>query len=310
MRAFGFTVVAALLVAPSVVDRHALCAQAPSPSEAADVAAPSLAAPGATAPAFTTASVKRSASETPGMRVDMPPGRLSIENASLVFLMGAAFGVPASSIEGGPAWTRSERFDVSGTTDPSRPRDDMQAMLRTLLAERFKLVTHFDGRDMPIYALVVDREDGRLGPQLRQANVDCAAVQAQRARGISPPPVTDGAVAPCSMQSSAGRLRASAMPLGTFAASISALARRPVRDRTGLAAGFDVDLEWMAGSRAAATQAQGSPGTQGAPRAPAAAVDVAAFFAALQEQLGLRLEPDEESVDVLVIDRVEAPSPD
>lgn len=296
MRAFTAALVAALLVASATTGRHTVRAQA-----------------GAAAPAplaFTTASVTRSPAAAPGMRVDMPPGRMSISNASLVFLIGAAFGVPASSIEGGPQWARAERFDVSGTTDPSRPRDDMQVMLRTLLAERFKLVTHFEGRNTPIYALVVDRDDGRLGPQLRQVDVDCSAVQAQRGRSVGPAPATDGAVPLCSMQSSAGRLRASAMPLGTFAASISALARRPVRDRTGLAGGFDVDLEWMASSRAEATQAQGTQGQQGAPRAPAAAVDVAAFFAALQQQLGLRLEPDEESVDVLVIDRVEAPSPD
>lgn len=300
MHVFPFTVVTAVLAAWA----------ATSPRVATAQAAPDTAS---VRQAFTTASVKASASDAPGMRVDMPPGRLSIENASLVFLIGAAFGVPASSIEGGPAWTRGERFDVSGTTDPSQPRDDMQAMLRDLLADRFKLVTHFDARDTPIYALVVDRDDGRLGPQLHQADVDCAAVQAQRARGLAPAPVADGAVAPCSMQSSAGRLRASAMPLGTFAASISAVARRPVRDRTGLAGGFDVDLEWMAGSRAAAMQSRGSqnPGaTRGAPDAPGAAVDVAAFFTALQQQLGLRLEPDEESVDVLVIDRVEAPSLD
>jgi uncharacterized protein (TIGR03435 family) len=143
--------------------------------------------------------------------------------------------------------------------------------------------------------------------------VDCAAVQAQRARGIAPAPVTDGAVAPCSMQSSAGRLRASAMPLGTFAASISAVARRPVRDRTGLDGGFDVDLQWMASSRAEAAQARASQATgpaRGAPDAPGAAVDVAAFFTALQQQLGLRLEPDEESVDVLVIDHVGTPALD
>lgn len=292
MRAPVLTLVAALLAAPAVTGRYAVLAQA-----------------GPAAPAFTTASVTRSPAATPGMRVDMPPGRMSISNASLAFLIGAAFGVPASSIEGGPRWVTTDRFDVSGTTDPSRPRDDMQAMLRTLLAERFKLVTHFEGRDTPIYALVIDRDDGRLGPQLRQTDVDCAAVQAQRGRGVGPAPVADGAVPLCSMQSSAGRLRASAMPLGTFAASISALARRPVRDRTGLAGGFDVDLEWMASSRAEATQAQGTQAAQG-PRAPAAAVDVAGFFAALQQQLGLRLEPDQESVDVLVIDRVEAPSPD
>ncbi len=258
---------------------------------------------GGAPPAFTTSSVKPSRAPEPGMSVDMPPGRLAIGNASLVFLIGAAFGVPASSIEGGPRWVRTDRFDVAGTSDPGRPREDMAAMLRTLLADRFKLVAHFEGRETPIYAMVVDREDGRLGPQLRRASVDCAAVQAQRGRGGAPPaPATADAVPLCSMQSAAGRLRASAIPLPTFAASLSPLARRPVRDRTGLGGGFDVDLQWMAGTRAAAT-----PGGQGT---PAAAVDTAAFFAALQEQLGLRLDPDVEAVDVLVIDRVETPTPD
>ena len=101
-----------------------------------------------------------------------------------------AFQVQDFQLVGGPDWIAKERFDIvakaehdivptpPGTTGPG------QLMLRSLLAERFKLAVHQEKRELPVYALVVARNDRRLGPQLQRSTVDCQAIiTAQLGRG-------------------------------------------------------------------------------------------------------------------------------
>lgn len=102
-----------------------------------------------------------------------------------------AFGLQEQQIAGAPEWVKIDRFDIEARFDPAPvPGFDrtarLQAMLQNLLAERFQLRTHTEARDMPIYALMVEREDGRLGPQIKPAAVDCAALQAAIGRGGPP----------------------------------------------------------------------------------------------------------------------------
>jgi uncharacterized protein (TIGR03435 family) len=90
-------------------------------------------------------------------------------------------------IVGGPSWMDTDWFDVLANMAPGTTSTDMQAMVRSLLADRFKLRVHREMRELPVYALVLARPDGRLGPQLEHLSVDCDALRAARLKGEAPP---------------------------------------------------------------------------------------------------------------------------
>jgi uncharacterized protein (TIGR03435 family) len=247
-------------------------------------------------PAFEVASVKPNKSGERGSRLGMSPnGRMTATNVSLKQLITNAYNLRDFQITGGPDWLDVDRFDVAATVGhavvptPGGPPQELFQMLKNLLADRFKLVTHTQTKDVPIYQLILARPDGRLGPKLRAAEVDCAALMA---RGGPPPPVPAGEMPPCGTRFSNGHLNVRG---GTFAqvgrtfASVPGVERLVV-DKTGLVGSFDFDLDF--------TQDPGADAT-----APS-------FFTALQEQLGLKLESTRGPVDVLVIDRAEQPSLD
>jgi uncharacterized protein (TIGR03435 family) len=157
-------------------------------------------------------------------------------------------------------------------------------MLRSLLADRFALVIHTETQELPIYALRVVNRDGTLGAQLRQSDVDCDAVLAEMARtGRPAPPKAPGQMPPCSTQTSSGHLVANAIPMSQLAEMLSTFAGRETHEQTNLRGNFDLRLDWT---------------------------DDLSIFTAIQEQLGLKLEPTKGPVDVLVIDHVEKPTPD
>ena len=156
----------------------------------------------------------------------------------------------------------------------------MWPAIQGLLAKRFGLVVHREMRQQQVYALVVTRRDGTIGPGIRRSELGCAAVGAG-----------------CSIQLSGGRLRSRGMPLDRFAAALSTDAGRPVVNRTGLVGGFDVDLSFTPDVRSLSADAPTLPGG-----------DAPTLFTAVQEQLGLKLESATEPLEVLVIDRVELPT--
>ena len=92
--------------------------------------------------------------------------------------MRSAF-LAAYQLSGGPDWLDADRFDVEATAPgvPDSPRgtfpSPLLAMLRSLLEERFQLQTHFEAKELPVFALVLARRDGTLGPRLRRRTVDC-----------------------------------------------------------------------------------------------------------------------------------------
>ena len=147
---------------------------------------------------------------------------------------------------------------------------------RQLLAERFKLVAHTEQRETPIYSMVLARSDGRLGPNLQRVN-DCAEARSRKPAESSPPSASGA--------SGCG-------PIAVIASAASRLLGTPVVNNTGITGTFAYSLFYS-------TEAIN-----------VADLDVPSVPTALREQLGLKLEPARGSVDVLVIESVERPTPD
>ncbi|HET9194197.1 MAG TPA: TIGR03435 family protein, partial [Vicinamibacterales bacterium] len=246
---------------------------------------------------FEVASVKPNKSaETGGFIQRRPGGNFSVGNQTLQTLILFAHGIQVFQLVGAPDWIITERFDVvakAAADIPPTPFGQISPealMLRSLLEDRFRLSVHRETRDLPIYALVVARADGRLGPRLRRPASDfCARRFDAAAKGVDMPP-PPGTV--CGIRGGSNELTAGAFPMNEFVRFLAARTGRPVVDRTGLTGGWDFDLKW-------------SP-----PNEPNPDPDRPSVFTALQEQLGLRLDAITGPVDVLVIDRLEPLIPD
>ncbi|HEX7795044.1 MAG TPA: M56 family metallopeptidase [Vicinamibacterales bacterium] len=247
-----------------------------------------------------------------------PGGRLQATNVPLSMLVRFAYAIQEFQIIGLPDWKDSERFDLNAKAEsdlrpgPLGTVGPLQKMMQALLADRFELRAHVEKREMPIYALVVARADGRLGPGLRLSTVDCAALMAERARrGMMPAP--PGELMQCGFRIGPGQITGGSMPLSQLANSLSNFVQRVVVDRTGLNGNFDLDLKYtldqstMANALGPAKAAAiaGAP----SPDVPAGS-DAPGLLTALQEQLGLKLESARGQVDVLVIEHVDKPAPD
>jgi uncharacterized protein (TIGR03435 family) len=252
-------------------------------------------------PAFEVASIKPNTVENGSSSSGLLPGGVfRVVNGVVFGVIASAFGgdqpLHSSQVIGAPDWVRTSRFDiVAKAPDPDVQERDVLPMLQAMLADRFKLQVHHETRDLPVYALVRARADGRLGPQLRASSLDCAAVARARRDGT---PLPSGA--PQDRPACGYRMNGDAGGLSMMAAGItmdrlvSILANQSERiviNRTGLAGYFDVDLHWD------------SPRTGVTNDAPT-------IFTAAQEQLGLRLESRRAAVDVVVIDHIDRPTED
>src|SRR5688572_6483263 len=168
----------------------------------AAVSVAALSAQNAAPPAslsFDVATIKVNRSnETGGSFGLRPGGVVVITNNTLRNIVRNSYAVQNTQIAGGPEWFDTVRFDITAKAPASgegvQP-EQVMAMMQRLLAERFKLVVRREMRPTPVYALVVARSDGRLGPQLRKATVDCRAIladaRARNAQPVLPPPVGD-----------------------------------------------------------------------------------------------------------------------
>lgn len=225
------------------------------------------------APTFEVASIRPNTSgdAVSGTR-NLPGGRVTITNLPLRNMIRIAYGANDLEVVGGPDWVDGDRWDVLASAAPGSPADaPWQAMLKSLLMERFKLRAHLEPRDRPIYRLVFARGDKRLGPEIRRAacrsnDLDCGRTSANTS-GIR-----------------SGTITGVARTAAEIATSLSRYAERRVFDATGAAdARYDFQLRWS---------------------------EEVSIFTALQEQLGLKLEPATGRVDVLFIDGVEKPAPE
>jgi uncharacterized protein (TIGR03435 family) len=260
---------------------------------------------------FEAASVRPNASGEQGQSIRRQPGgRLTATNMPLRALITFAYQLQPFQLVGDPAWIRNERFDIVAKMEgdpapvpPGQGPDPLMLAMRTLLADRFNLVVHRETREMDIYALVVARPDGTLGPKLQRTTTDCEAMMAAARRG-GPPPQAPGPASPvlCGMRGTFGRLMVNAMPMSIFANNLSQQMQRVVVDRTGLTGGWDFELTFAPEPPAGPLP----PGVELPPVDP----NAPSLVTAIQEQLGLRLQSTKGPVEVLVVDRIEQPTPD
>jgi len=247
-------------------------------------------------PRFEAASIKRNVSGSGASSWGGRGGRWTGTNITPLMLVTNAYQYESFRIAGAPGWMSSERYDISAVADSEAERTPVQAMLRTLLAERFNFVAHVEMRPLQTYQLVLAREDGRLGPQLKPWTLDCDALR--KSGKLPPAPVprsaADFAIAvPCGMRGGMGVYAAGGRSIGDLASSLASDLSAPITDHTGLSGNFEIVLRW-------------NPD----PSAPGADPTLPSLFTAVEEQLGLKLEARREPAEVLVIDRVERPTPD
>ena len=256
----------------------------------------------AQAPAFDVASIKPTIATTDSVIQARANGRLDATNASLRSLILKAYAIHESQLIGAPGWIATEKFDVDARVEPTPPGgpDALLPMLRTLLAERFRLRVHSEMRELPAFVLTVARRDRRLGSQIRPTEVDCTkpnqlTVDQIRAQARDGWP-------PCGMtytvqyvaQAATGlanrmRVRRSAISMKDFAIALQTSVDRPVVDGTGLEGRFDAEYSYATATDIAAGIAGNQP----------------LLLVALEEQLGLKMDARRTTVPALVVDSVE-----
>jgi uncharacterized protein (TIGR03435 family) len=248
----------------------------------------------AQSPAFEAASVKRNA-EPGGYMGAQPGGRFNAKGVSLQDLIVFAYDVQPYQIVGGPPWLDVERWDVTAAGAPDA-RDATLLALQRLLANRFSLVVKREMRELPVYAIVLARSDGRVGPALKRSDFDCEALQAEARRTRVIPPE---ARTKCFANGRVGRIEMGGVRVAMIAPMLSTRLQRTVIDRTGLTGPWDLTLTYTPESSQIPLGAA-APGTQ-----PPVDPNAPSIFTAMQEQLGLKLESVRAPVDVLVIERVQ-----
>jgi bla regulator protein BlaR1 len=274
-----------------------------------------IVAPAADAPTFDVASIKPSAG---GGRMGGrgTPGRFTTQGMPVRRLIRQAYDIHDSQIIGGPDWAGSQGYDIDATTG-GKPPDQMRFMMQSLLRDRFRLTFHKEQRELATYALVVARSDGRLGPGLKRIPDDeCPPPGSPRrggppdgrAAGPPPSPFDPNAVAACgSIIFGPGRLLAHGVPISMLTRSLANLPaitsfNRIVTDMTKLEGVYDFDFRWTN------EFGRGGPPPGGGQPAALNPGDEPVLFTALQEQLGLKLNPQRATLDVLVIDSVDRPT--
>jgi uncharacterized protein (TIGR03435 family) len=230
-------------------------------------------------------------------------------------ILRQALQKPDYQMIGAPGWINTDRYSIRAKPPAGVPITAMSVMMLNLLKDRFQLATHLETREQPIFYLVLARNDGRLGPNLTPTSAECQATLAERQAAAKrgdppapfPPPSDPNGPQPCGFgRNSPGLFAFSGRSMAQFIPTLSDLTGRPVIDKTGLTGLYDVTLKFAYEGRMPGVQ--GPLGTQGP--APPVDPDVPSLSAAVQEQLGLKLEGARGPVEVVVIDRFERPTLD
>jgi uncharacterized protein (TIGR03435 family) len=251
--------------------------------------------------AFEVASVKPAPPNAPGPYVVPGPGAgLTITNMTLKELIVMAYRIHPFQVSAGPSWLDSARYDiVAKPQTKSKPMENM-LMLQALLADRFRLAFHRETKELPVYAMVLARKDGKLGRGLTPVKeIGCMQVDASKPPSF-PEPGKAPSLACGQMMRRPTRIDGHAALIANLIPMLSRLLGRTVVDKTGLTDRFDITLEWVPDDVGAALPALDTPKP---PESPGPSI-----ITAIREQLGIRLESLRGPVEIFVIDRAERPS--
>jgi uncharacterized protein (TIGR03435 family) len=241
-------------------------------------------------PEFEVASVKPDNADSP-VEFGAGNGGAGGRNVTLKMLIGFAWRLQEFQISGGPGWVGSDRFDVQGKAeDRNADPDRLRLMLQSLLEDRFNLKSHRETKESTVYELAV----GKGGPKIK-LNPD------QTSPDVNGPAPLGAGPNRGAIRIGAGSLTGNAVTLARFTRFLSQRLDRTVVDKTNLAGSFDIQLQWT-------PDAGDNPFDPGGNALPPADSSRPSIFAAIQEQLGLKLESASAPVDVFVIDHVEKPS--
>ena len=205
----------------------------------------------------------------------MPDGGIRVQHLSTRVLITIAYRLQPYQLANAPGWASEAFYDIEAKPAAASTRDQTFAMLQALLVERFGLVFHRESRQVDGFAMVRVSPD-RLGPDLRPSDVDCEKAMA------SMPRCRQGGIGTDAMT-------AVGAPMWNLLQLVIAKVGAPVSDDTGLAGPYDFELRWS--------------------NEVAPSDDRLSIYTALQEQLGLKLERRRVTTEVLVVDRLERPTP-
>ena len=257
------------------------------------------------------------------------PQRFEYSELPIGWLLRMALQKPDYQVIGAPGWVDTEFYTIMAKPPDGTPPAALTTMMLNLLKDRFQLATHLETRELPIFNLVM-RTDGRLGPDLKTTPADCqatieernAAAQAAAAgRGATPPlpgmpggpplPDLNAPTPPCGFgRLITGNVAVSGRTIAQFVSTLSEWVGRPVIDKTGLTGLYDFTLKFAPEGRHAGPLGPTLALRGAEVQAPPVDPDAPSLSAALQEQLGLKLESARGPVAVVVIDRLEKPTPD
>ena len=252
-------------------------------------------------PTFDVASVRRAVPGETGGRVQFPPGgRFRAENVSIDFILQQVYGVRDFQIVAAPEWRAiiadgyGTRYYIEASGTASATERDVKEMAKALLADRFALRLHTETRELPVYNMVVAKGG---------------------VKGAHAPDGPSGGV----MLMVPGWIRGGRVSLSYLSLILSRYVDRPVVDATKLDQVIDFDLTWTPENIILSGTAK-EAGFNGG-ECPASFQEMAArvkfkltnptcptIFAAVEEQLGLRLEPARSPMEVIVIDSVQQPT--
>lgn len=242
------------------------------------------------APVFEAVSIKPNKSGDTFMRLRSGASGFSATNYTLQKLIRVAYGVGDDQISGGPNWLNSLRYDVDARTDssavnelrklsPNQRKVVVDSMLQALLTDRFRLIVRHETKEVPVLALVI----AESGLKLQRAIP--GDTYPEGIKGEDDRPAGAGTIS-----EQPGKLVGRGIPISKLVEILSDEYHlsRTVLDKTGLTDNYDFTLQWTPG------ESRGE----------------SAIITAIQEQLGLKLEPQKGSRDVLVIDDAEKPLED
>jgi uncharacterized protein (TIGR03435 family) len=232
-------------------------------------------------PAFEVVTIKPSDPNDNSRGFQTRGRHIRAANETVNDMISFAWGVHLKQIVGGPEWLGTDHYVVDGVPDtPGEPDlTQFRSMIRKVLADRFGLEVHQEERELSVYALTVAKGGAKMTKSLGNPN--------------GPP--NDNF-------STSGYMKETNTTMGEYAKALEYVLDRPVVDKTGLDGRWDFLLKWTPDeSQFTAIGAKIPPPTDN-PNAPPG------LFAAIQEQIGLRLDAVKAQAEVLMIDKVERPT--